>query len=60
VGGRYKKPEVKSTLKELYQRLGYRKTAKAADLNLLFITKTTKLKDTNGEWVNCFEILGKR
>jgi hypothetical protein len=60
VGNRYTKSDIKDTLNSLYQKLGYQKTAKAADLKSLFLIREVKYKESNDKWVNGFEILGKR
>jgi hypothetical protein len=61
VGKKYSNQDVKKKLKDLYQELEYKKTAKTTDLDLVFIVKKdTKLKDSSGKWVNGLEILGKR
>ena len=61
VGKKYSNQDVKKMLKNLYQELDYKKTAKTTDLDLIFIIKKdTKLKDSAGKWVNGLEILGKR
>jgi hypothetical protein len=60
IGKKYSKKDIKDKLKELYQKMGYEKTPKTTDLDLLFVMKDTKLKDSTGKWVNGLEILGKR
>jgi hypothetical protein len=60
VGYRYSKSDIKSTLKNAYERIGYQKTAKASDLEEYFIVKDTKLQDDTKKWVNGFEILSKK
>ena len=52
--------EIKSTLKDIYSSLGYKKTAKASDLEDFFGMKAIKLKDSRGKWVNGFELLKKK
>lgn len=59
LGHRYSKSKIKETLKELYQKHGYQKTAKASDLQEYFWLKDTKLFE-DGKWVNGFEIQKKR
>ena len=59
LGHRYSKSGIKETLKEMYQKYGYQKTAKASDLQEYFWTKDIKLLE-DGKWVNGFEIQGKR
>ncbi len=56
VGNRYIKSDIKSTLKNLYERLGYQKTAKASDLEQYFEVKGTLSRDKKAG----FEILKKR
>ena len=60
VGYRYSKSDIKSTLKNAYERVGYQKTAKASDLEEYFVVKDTKLQDDTKKWVNGFEILSKK
>ena len=50
----------KETLKEMYRKYGYQKTAKASDLEEYFIVKDTKLQDETKKWVNGFELLSKK
>ena len=45
-----------SILKDLYERLGYQKTAKATDLEIYFVMKPILTPDKKAG----FEILGKR
>ena len=59
LGHRYSKSGIKETLKEMYQKYGYQKTAKASDLQEYFWTKDIKFLE-DGKWVNGFEIQGKR
>ena len=59
VGKRYSKKGIKDMLKDLYEELEYKKTAKATDIDPVFITKSTKLLE-DGKWVHGFEIIGKR
>jgi hypothetical protein len=59
LGHRYSKSGIKETLKEMYQKYGYQKTAKASDLQEYFWTKDVKFLE-DGKWVNGFEIQGKR
>jgi hypothetical protein len=56
VGKRYVKADIKETLKGLYKKLGYQKTAKASDLEEYFEVKGILTSDKK----NGFEILGKR
>jgi hypothetical protein len=60
VGYRYSKSDIKSTLKNAYERVGYQKTAKASDLEEYFVVKDTKLQDETKKWVNGFELLEKK
>ena len=59
VGYRYSKSDIKSTLKNAYERVGYQKTAKASDLQEYFWLKDVKFLE-DGKWVNGFEIQKKR
>ena len=59
LGQRYSKSGIKDKLKELYQKHGYQKTAKASDLQEYFWLKTVKFIE-DGKWVNGFEIQKKR
>jgi hypothetical protein len=59
VGDKYSKSKVKNILRNLYKELGYRKTAKATDLNYIYVLKDTKVKE-EGKWVPGIEILEKR
>ena len=59
IGHKYSKSGIKESLKKLYQELDYKKTAKATDLEVIYVTKAIKLQE-DGKWVNGFEILGKR
>jgi hypothetical protein len=59
VGCKYSKSGIKDSLKKLYQELDYKKTAKATDLEIMFVMKAIKVQE-DGKWVNGFEILGKR
>ena len=56
VGNRYVKADIKSTLKMLYDRLGYQKTAKASDLEEYFELKKIYTPDKK----NGFELLSKK
>jgi len=60
VGYKYSKSDIKTTLKNVYERIGYQKTAKASDLEEYYVIKDTKLQDSTGKWVNGFEIQGKK
>ena len=59
IGCKYSKSGIKESLKALYQELNYKKTAKATDLEIIYIMKAIKVQE-GGKWVNGFEILGKR
>jgi len=59
IGYKYSKSGIKESLKKLYQELDYKKTAKATDLEIMYVMKAIKLQE-DGKWVNGFEILGKR
>jgi hypothetical protein len=56
VGKRYTKEDIKQTLKDLYNRLGYDKSAKASDLGEYFYLKGILTPDKK----NGFEIIGKK
>jgi hypothetical protein len=60
VGKRYSKSEAKDSLKGLYNKLGYKKTAKATDLEEYFILKGVKFDDGSGKFVHGFELLEKK
>jgi hypothetical protein len=60
VGQRYTKSDIKDSLNNLYQRLGYQKKAKATDLEIYYLMKYVKFQDSVGKWVNGFELIGKR
>ena len=60
IGKKYSNQDIKEKLKALYQELGYKKTAKATDLEIIYVMKAIKLQDSTGKWVNGLEILGKR
>jgi dissimilatory sulfite reductase (desulfoviridin) alpha/beta subunit len=57
VGQRYSKKNIKDTLNDLYQRLGYQKKAKATDLELYYLMKSVYL---TADKQNGFELIGKR
>jgi hypothetical protein len=56
VGNRYVKSDIKSTLKLLYDRLGYQKAAKASDLEQYFEVKGILTSDKKAG----FELLSKK
>ena len=56
VGNRYTKADIKTTLKNLYERIGYQKTAKATDLEEYFDLKKIYTSDKK----NGFELLKKK
>ena len=56
VGKRYTKADIKKTLKGLYNKLGYQKTAKASDLEQYFKVKGILTPDKK----NGFELLEKK
>ena len=56
VGNRYVKADIKSTLKLLYDRLGYQKAAKASDLEQYFEVKGILTSDKKAG----FELLSKK
>ena len=59
VGEKYSKSGIKTSLKDIYNKYNYQKTAKASDLEEYFVLKSTSALN-NGKWVHGFEILGKR
>jgi hypothetical protein len=59
LGHRFSKSIIKDKLKELYQKHGYQKTAKASDLQEYFWLKDVKFLE-DGKWVHGFEIQKKR
>ena len=59
LGQRYSKSGIKDKLKELYQKHGYQKTAKASDLQEYFWLKDVKFLEDD-KWVHGFEIQKKR
>ena len=56
VGNRYIKADIKQTLKLLYERIGYEKTAKASDLQEYFVVKGILTSDKK----NGFELISKK
>lgn len=58
-GERYSKSDIKSILGDLYEKLGYHKTAKATDLEALFTLKLVKVAEKDGKKSNGFELLKK-
>jgi hypothetical protein len=60
IGKRYVNKDIKQSLKLLYERLGYQKTAKANDLEEYFEIKTVKFQDLSGKWVHGLELLSKK
>ena len=61
VGMKYPKSYIKEKLKEIYDKLGYSKTAKANDIEEYFETKTCKVVDSlSGKRDNGFELIKKR
>ena len=58
-GDRYSKSDIKSILGDLYEKLGYHKTAKATDLEALFTLKLVKVVEKDGKKSNGFELLEK-
>lgn len=59
-GERYSKSDIKSMLGNLYEKLGYHKTAKATDLEALFTLKLVKVVEKDGKKSNGFELLEKK
>ena len=60
VGQRYTKSDIKDVLNNLYEKLGYKKKAKATDLELYYIMKYVKFQDSEGKWTNGFELIGRK
>jgi hypothetical protein len=60
IGKRYINKDIKQSLKILYERLGYMKTAKANDLEEYFEIKAVKFQDLSGKWVHGLELLSKK
>lgn len=60
VGDKYSTNYIKLTLKDIYISCGYEKSPKASDLEDYFDLKAIKLKDSDGKWVNGFEIIKKK
>jgi hypothetical protein len=59
IGYRFSRAKIKEKLKELYQKHGYKKTAKAPNLKEYFWLKDVKFLE-DGKWVNGYEITGKK
>ena len=59
IGKRYSYKNIKDTLNQLYQKLGYNQKAKSTDLEVYYIMKYVKFQE-DGKWVNGFELIGKR
>ena len=57
IGDRMTSVDIKSQLGIIYRGLSYEKTPKATDLEEYFETRSIKLKDGTGKWVNGFELL---
>ena len=60
VGQRYTKSDIKDVLNNLYEKLGYKKKAKATDLELYYVMKYVKFQDSEGKWTNGFELIGRK
>lgn len=59
VGDKISNSEVKEKLREIYEKVGYKKTPKANALENFFEIKPTKIKEGNS-WVNGIEILKQK
>ena len=59
-GNRYTNKDIKNELKNLYERLGYQKTAKATDIEDWFVTKPIKMQDSTSKWTHGLELLSKK
>ena len=60
VGSRYSKAYIKEKLKEIYDNLGYSKTAKASDLEEYFELKVCNISSGDGKYDKGFEIIKKK
>jgi hypothetical protein len=56
VGQRYTKKNIKEVLNDLYERMGYKKKAKATDLELYYYMKPILTSDKQ----NGFELIGRK
>ena len=56
IGNRYVKADIKNTLKSLYEKIGYQKTAKATDLEEYYVIKPILTSDKK----HGFEIIDKK
>ena len=54
------KTEIKERLRQIYQEVDYKKTAKATDLEEWFEVKEVNITDTNGKRGKGFEILSTK
>ena len=60
-GEKYTSAYIKSTLKDIYQKFNYKKTAKATDIEEYFIAKLCRVKDLNtGTWGKGYEIIKRK
>ena len=59
-GERLMKTEIKERLRQIYQEVDYKKTAKATDLEEWFEVKEVNITDTNGKRGKGFEILSAK
>jgi hypothetical protein len=60
IGKRYSNKHIKDVLNELYEKLGYKKKAKATDLEVYYAMKAVKFQDSDCKWINGFELIGKK
>lgn len=60
-GKKYTSAYIKSTLKDIYQKFNYKKTAKATDIEEYFTAKLCRVKDLNtGTWGKGYEIIKRK
>ena len=60
-GEKYTSAYIKSTLKDIYQKFNYKKTAKATDIEEYFTAKLCRVKDPNtGTWGKGYEIIKRK
>ena len=57
VGNKYSKPDIKETLRKIYEDCGYNKTPKASDLNIYFEIKLCKVIGSSDKQDNGFKII---
>ena len=57
IGQRISFSKLKSDLSDIYSRLKYQKTPKATDMKEYFDIKPCKISNSDGKWVNGYELL---